>query len=1058
MRAGILLLVVAVGTAACGLRSPGTVTSGSAPDVGPAAQDQRRVETLARPLEVVAGETVRITCVVTREGEHLPSEPTAVTVTPSTIGVVADAVAWTMAPTVAGSYLVQCKTADDAVVDGRGVHVEVLPAPTVAVETVLSTPSAEAGVPVDVTCEAYDTFGNLVEEAPAPVLLVDAGLLVDPPSGAGFKVRGTIAGDYGVACEIDGVVDATPEELTVVPGIPASSETTVDLTSIGPADIVNVSCEVFDAYGNPLPDAATELAVVPASGSSAAQDGLDVTATTMSATVMGTYYVFCVVPGYAAGDESPAIVAVNFGLPCTWAVSWPDVSSCYWQGRRLPVDYLVWDRWGNEVETAVPDLTAVPASGVVADGEGGFVFNEEGAYDLSLALSGPFDSECLALVESASQPSLAPGTIIIDSSGPVVVVADPPRAGMIEQGGLADATVALTGYAQDSMSPVVSFELLGIEQVPAGPPPIDTYVPGSVDQTSRWGLNIITGSAEDECGNHRAFVQSYLRGRSPNGFYDAYAGPVPPPEPPPGGSVAHGILAHMNQPVIDDGSRAPPVDDLLTILQAILDALDWDSLIAPGQTFGQDPLRGSCRFPDTWADYSYWVGRNRSTSQHILGAIVINYLRAVTGGLDFDIDVNGLSVPIEFEACVRECVVGIRNTDCVNGTLRVNGSAATDGGLGIGLAGGSAQVTVPSLNVNVSDMSVSSLSLSCSGLLSLFCGLLEGLIESAINAALDVFESNVEAQLRDQIQNQIPAVVEDFLNGFSLDTDFQLPAPLDVTINMSSALDRVQFSGPYPDGYGQLGLYTQMFPAAHHEGTSPRGDQIPVDAGSIRKDTSATGDGVLPGFTNAYDFGLGLKDDLVNQLLWAMWYGGALDLDLAELGDVGGLDPSMLDIQLFALLPPVVMPGTNGNQVDIGLGDAYVDATVDLAALLGADPGTTPPLHVGMYLSTIIGGSIDLDPVPNELIVSLDSEPIVYVDVVEIDDDGYQAVMSDLFASLLRLIMPQLFAAAIGSFPIPDFDLGGVGGLPPGTVLRLTNGSLDRDGDHYFRLTGSLEQ
>ena len=99
---------------------------------------------------------------------------------------------------------------------------------------------------------------------------------------------------------------------------------------------------------------------------------------------------------------------------------------------------------------------------------------------------------------------------------------------------------------------------------------------------------------------------------------------------------------------------------------------------------------------------------------------------------------------------------------------------------------------------------------------------------------------------------------------------------------------------------------------------------------------------------------------------------------------------------------------------------------------------------------------MDIDPTTNELILSLDSNPDVWVQVAAIDEPSFQGPMSELFTEILRLVVPQLLSSAIGSIPLPEFDVGGLAGLPQSEVWRLANGSLDLNGS-YYRLTGSLD-
>jgi hypothetical protein len=125
-----------------------------------------------------------------------------------------------------------------------------------------------------------------------------------------------------------------------------------------------------------------------------------------------------------------------------------------------------------------------------------------------------------------------------------------------------------------------------------------------------------------------------------------------------------------------------------------------------------------------------------------------------------------------------------------------------------------------------------------------------------------------------------------------------------------------------------------------------------------------------------------------------------------------------------------------------------IDASVNIEGFGNID--------VSLYLSTIVGGFLDIDPTTNSLIVSLDNDPDIWVQVVDIDEPSFQGPMSDLFTEVLRLVVPQLLSAAVGSIPLPEFDVGGLAGLPQSEVWGLTNGSLDRTGS-YYRMTGSLQ-
>ncbi len=1032
---------------ACNQRAPGTGRV-EPPAAGPQG---RLVTTSAVPLAVEAGTEVLVTCTVSRGTEVLTDQSTAVDVTPAPASLLARGSQWVFVPRAAAPHLVQCRTDDGAVRDQRGVTVRVLPAAPAAIDTLLEPALAASGAPVVVSCPISDAFGNLVDSARPTGVALTPGLDLDPPSGAGFTVRGTLIGDYTVACLLDTITDPTPAALQITAGIPGASATTVDHSVVSPEEVVTAGCTVTDAAGNPLGGVPTELAILPADGASAATAGVTIDGHGFSATRAGTYYVFCRVPGYQAGDESPAVVTVLPGLPCTWAVDLL-AQDCYWRGRTLPLDYAVFDRWGNPIPDATATLTSTPTGGLEPDGAGGWRVIAEGDFDLSLMVDGPVDdTSCLALPGYAGSPHTA--SIRVDSTGPAFAITFPGRAATLSNGALADSAISVSGTITDSLSAIESASVVGVD---LGADGTQTSIPVSVTQTARWGLNIITGAATDACGNRSIAVQSYLRSANVagGGYFTAATSPNA------GARAAQGILAQLNQTVIDDLDRTD-LDDLASIGERILQTQDFNTLVAPGYDFTSHYHSNSCSFPDTWADIDYLVERPSPSPPIVVEGPYLISLQAVDGGLRLQARIGdstpgrGFEFPIRLWARDRECVLGLGPTTIatidVQGTAYANQIDAT-ATLGVSLVSGQPQVTVASMTINSSDLG---LDMSCASWIDWLC-------DWIANTVVDLLSNMIEDALEDVLRDEIPPLVEELLAGFALESDFVIPPPLDMQLLLASALDRIVFCGPTATGltkpagcpatspnpgYGQLGLYAQVYPAA-------RGANIPVAAiGAIKKS------GALPAFSaSAYEFGMGLKDDMMNQVLWALWYGGGLDLDAADIsGLVAGSGLDGVEMSMVAHLPPVLMPGRDGYEVQLGVGDLEIQAAVDLGALLGAGAGAGT-INVGLYLSAVLGGSVDINQATNELTVLFDDQPQIEVEVFAIDDPGYQAVMSDLFAELLGLILPNLIGSVLQSFPIPEIDLGGIANLPPGTdaVWTLTGASIDRTAD-YYRITGSLQ-
>jgi len=88
----------------------------------------------------------------------------------------------------------------------------------------------------------------------------------------------------------------------------------------------------------------------------------------------------------------------------------------------------------------------------------------------------------------------------------VVEVTSPPRGGMVQDGTLDVSPISLSGSAYDSVSTVTSLTIGGQSVSLSGTPPCLDF---TTQMDSRWGLNIITGSARNEAGTTMTLAQSY---------------------------------------------------------------------------------------------------------------------------------------------------------------------------------------------------------------------------------------------------------------------------------------------------------------------------------------------------------------------------------------------------------------------------------------------------------------------------------------------------------------------------------------------------------------------
>ena len=1020
-----LLLLVAPVFTACSTRPSNSL----ADEVNEIDWTQWGIDTQTDRSELIAGTTLTVECSVQAPVDvEEVSIPLKVVVTPEAASVerVANGV-FVVGLETAVEHRIACAHASDFLQDMTPEDVLVLASDAVSFEVVPSDEVAIAGQEILVDCEGVDAFGNSALDPPDLRVDVDVSVQVSPHYASDYSLRGTLVGQYDVNCISDSLnaSDATPSSLTILAGPASQAETLVSATQVYPEDVVDVTCAYFDAYGNPVDNVESEIRVMPSGGDST---GLEVSDSSFSATAAGSYFVFCASPNQLAGDESPPLVSVLPGLPFTWIVDTLE-QDCYWQDREIPMSWTVYDAYGNPISDVDVDVTSIPADGLVQNDDGTYRLTAQADYDLTVSLVSP----------------TAPGAEIedvvvnvrVDSTPPTFSWVDLPRGLMMLEGDETEQSLEVTAEVNDLLSPLIGFSVNeSLWDASQG----DTLTASlTTSQSSNWGLNVLVGYAEDACGNRRVVETAYLR----SGAYGQALTESRLSARHPGG-----IVAQLNQPVLDDNDRSD-LDDLASLAEATLRGLDLNSLLAPGQALVEDPINPrSCSWGEFTSDTGYRVGRHADPNRPIvLDDPKVGILEAVDSGVHMTAAVGNFAFPLEASGGLIVCagIAGVQPAEIgVAGTVGAQ-SIDVDATISLRLQDGVPEASMQSISLNTVglfiDLDCGWADFLCDAITGTFVPLLEGLVEDAIEGV---------------IADQVPALLEDVLGQLQIDTGFDLPAPIDMRLNLASGFDQILFEGPAGGeaGFGRLGLEAQVYP-------SERAAFISDNAkGEILRDS------LSPDLRRSpYAFGLALKEALVNQIFWALWYGGGLELnDL--LGTLAADAPGdqeiddILELTIRSELPPVLMTGDDDWDFTLGWGDVYLEAAVDLGPLLGGEGGEGV-LNVGAYLSAMLSAEIDIDPTTNELVAIFDDEPMIAVEVVSIDDEGYQGVMSDLLRKVLKLLMPRLLGSAIGSFPLPEFDLSALAGdgiLPEGAVWRISGAELENDSNSRFiYVTGSLQ-
>jgi hypothetical protein len=762
-----------------------------------------------------------------------------------------------------------------------------------------------------------------------------------------------------------------------------------------PKEVVDVTCDVFDQEGNIIMDIGTYIIVEAADGSTLSENGIMTTGKTVSATRAKNYYVACAVSEFDLVDYTPDVLTVNPGLPHHWSVNLAAVT-CHDPSEALPLSIDVFDAWDNEIGR--PDYSLLFSSepvGAVLDNDNYVRVSEEGNYKLIIELTSTQapDSLITPFVTNAQ----------FDISPPEINFVEPIRGSMIQQGGTAEDIVTVAGVANDT-SDILDLIVVGQDQMVSGNNSNENF---SIEIISRWGHSIITASATDSCGYVKDAEIAYLR----SGQYRA-----PVTWPFASARLFNGVIGQMNQTVLDD-KELSDADDLATlVLTEGLELLNLNSVIPVSFA---DTLTWECHlcgvFPMEYDDCEwdgYQITKNGSVTWD--GPSITTF-EAVDGGITMNVVYMNVVAPLFVEAWY--------NCACCD---EFHGSNAGELYYEEIMAVVSLSVTNSGYNAYVSICQECITLQSTGPFITIDWSVFDFLSELTINSMRDEIVNNTVPLIEDaiiyQVRQEIPPIVEEFFDGFSLVNQISQSQPMSIDLYLNNDLSHLALIGPAGSGYANLRRQTQIYPPS-------RDELIPATAlGSIAKDS------VLPTFSSAtYEFAFGLEDNLINQLFWAIWYGGGFIIpEISQLMNDAGL-PGVTG-SLETLLPPVLMPPTGNGDIDIGVGDIFIDATVDPALALGSS--TSETVNIKLYAAANFDGKFEIDEIQGKLSLIASSTAPFTIQIVQCDNPEYTIPLTEAFATALNNIWVKILDDAVRAFSFPTINIGGITGVPNHLQLR----------------------
>ena len=888
----------------------------------------------------------------------------------------------------------------------------------------IGTQSEEVWIALEFTLDAESTVAGIAVGYQAELVAesgarkdADVELASDLEAGLDyteFVVTATWMGTHLItATAWEGDEEFTAEaNLAVDPGPLFVLDLTLDTNSTPAGEWVGMAVSGEDAWGNPVDASAAEIT---------ADAALELDGMTVRGVVLGSYDVTATVGGMAGDVSDTETLEITAGAP--WDVDLTLSDSEIVAGDTATWSALFWDEYDNPIDEADVVFTVSADSGDVLIVDHDIDCTVAGGYVVRIDVDGgstPWDTEGLDVLAGE------PASIDLTLSDPAPEVDDPVTASVVildmygnesdaawsldvtAEPGTDQASVTVTGYdftfSDDGwFTATATVDLNGIFDT-EGPFLVDSYGPvidivnpergawrssysdtvtGTIEElwsgvasatvdgnavtvagdgsfsypiTYDFGTNMIETLAEDGDGNAESDRRAVLAGS----FVAE------------GSGVGNGLVVRVNE---------GGLNTLETIGEDLIDNTDVAGMIPSPVYYGWaedcwDPCGGwfgGCEICVTWYE------------------LTLNVMNPSLGASDLELDPR--SGYLHADGTVHDIWVDWSASGSVVGIgYSASGSISADSmtiGMDItpSISGGNIQTSVSSVTVTSNNFDFDFDSWIYD--VATFFGIdIDGMVQD-----------EVEAAIRDAVQDEIPPLLEDTFQDLEIATDFDFEG---VTYDFTAEPYSVSVDN---DGLS-LGLETYL--------TAGTWNSPYLGLGSLHYGYSLPAYGSTPGMVAS------ISGDFLNQALLAFWGGGLLDQtftavdlgvdpqDLAFLGKMS--DPHIL---IEALLPPVVLPGTNGHMLDLQAGDLQV-------SIYGDDPSDPANLMFIMYIGLDAG--LELAVTQNATLEATISDVETWFDLTyPVMPNSLAVDMEDLLDLIVPGLTP-LLTDAIGEISIPEFD------------------------------------
>ncbi len=262
-----------------------------------------------------------------------------------------------------------------------------------------------------------------------------------------------------------------------------------------------------------------------------------------------------------------------------------------------------------------------------------------------------------------------------------------------------------------------------------------------------------------------------------------------------------------------------------------------------------------------------------------------------------------------------------------------------------------------------------------------------------------LIQDYMEDAIADVVYDEVPGVIGEALQDLEIGYTFELS---DNTFAFLATPDAVTV-----DGTGiTLGLATTFWTETWASAYS--------GLGSLYYDYSQ------PTWSGSAGTAMGVSADFINQLFYALWGGGLLDMSLTDedlgldVADLSLILPGLTDLTVTteALLPPVVVPGKGEDLLDLQVGDM----------LLTIYNGEAVPGNEYLQVYVAAEAGLNLSATSAATLSAEIGDTEVWFDVVYPDAGSTEAVAAEeLLTLLVPMILPEL-TGALSEIEIPEIE------------------------------------